>query len=45
MDFDACIARLTGKGAKDAYAWSQLVEESRTSDAWYPGFDRFAQPL
>lgn len=46
MDFDDCIARLTGKDAKDAYAFTrQIVEESRTSDAWYPGFDRFAELL
>lgn len=46
MDFDACIARLTGKDAKDAYAFTQqIVEESRASDAWYPGFDRFAELL
>lgn len=43
MDFDACIARLTGKDAKDAYAFTQqIVEESRVSDTWYPCFDRFA---
>ena len=43
MDFDTCIARLTGKDAKDAYAFTQqIVEESRASDAWYPCFDRFA---
>ncbi|MBS1401864.1 MAG: SufBD protein [Oscillospiraceae bacterium] len=46
MDFDACIARLTGKDAKDAYAFTQrIVEESRASDTWYPGFDRFAALL
>jgi len=46
MDFDACIARLTGKDAKDAYAFAQhIVEESRTSDIWYPCFDRFAELL
>ena len=46
MDFDACITRLTGKDAKDAYAFTQqIVEESRTSDAWYPCFDRFAELL
>lgn len=46
MDFDACITRLTGKDAKDAYAFTQqLVEESRASDAWYPCFDRFAELL
>ena len=46
MDFDACIIRLTGKDAKDAYAFTQqIVEESRTSDAWYPCFDRFAELL
>lgn len=46
MDFDACIARLTGKDAKGAYAFAQqIVEKSRASDAWYPGFDRFAELL
>ena len=46
MDFDACVACLTGKDAKDAYAFTQqIVEESRTSDAWYPCFDRFAELL
>ena len=46
MDFDACIARLTGKDAKDAYAFArQVTEESRASDAWYPCFDRFAALL
>ena len=43
MDFDACIARLTRKDAKAAYAFTQqIVAESRDSDAWYPCFDRFA---
>ena len=46
MGFDACITRLTGKDAKDAYAFTQqIVEESRTSDAWYPCFDGFAELL
>ena len=46
MDFDACIARLTGKDAKDAYAFTQrIVEESRASDSWYPCFDRFSELL
>lgn len=46
MDFDACIARLTGKDTKDAYAFAQrITEESRTSDIWYPCFDRFAALL
>lgn len=46
MDFDACIARLTGKATKDAYAFTQqIVEESRVSDAWYSCFDRFAELL
>ena len=46
MGFDACITRLTGKDAKDAYAFTQqIVEESRVSDAWYPCFDRFAELL
>lgn len=43
MDIDACIARLTGKNAKDAYAFAQqITAESRESDAWYPYFDQFA---
>ncbi len=43
MDFDACIARLTGK---DAYAFTQqIAEESRASDIWYPCFDRFTELL
>ncbi len=46
MDFDACIARLTGKDAKDDYAFArQITEESRTSQIWYPCFDRFAPLL
>ena len=46
MDFVDCIARLTGKDAKDAYAFTQqIVEESRVSDTWYPCFDRFAELL
>ena len=46
MGFDACIARLTGKDAKDAYAFArQVAEQSRASDAWYPCFDRFAELL
>lgn len=46
MNFDVCIARLTSKDVKDAYAFTQqIVEESRASDAWYPCFDRFAELL
>ena len=46
MDFDACIARLTGKDTKDAYAFTQqITAESRVSDTWYPCFDRFAELL
>ena len=46
MDFDACITRLTGKDAKDAYAFTQqIVAESRASDVWYPCFDRFSELL
>ncbi len=46
MDFDDCIARLTGKDAKGAYAFTQqIVEESRASGAWYLCFDRFAELL
>ena len=43
MDIAACIARLTGKNAKDAYAFAQqIAAESRESDIWYPYFDQFA---
>lgn len=46
MDIDACIARLTGKEAKDAYAFAQqIAAESRESDAWYPYVDQFAALL
>lgn len=46
MDFDTCISRLTGKDAKNAYAFTQqIAAESRVSDAWYPYFDRFAELL
>lgn len=42
MDIDACIARLTGKDAKDAYAVTrQITAESRDADTWYPYFDQF----
>ena len=42
MNFDAGIARLTGKDAKDAYAFArQITEESRASGAWYPYVDDF----
>ena len=46
MDVDACIARLTGKDAKDAYDFTrQIAEESAASDIWYPCFDCFAALL
>ena len=46
MDIDACIAQLTGKDAKAAYALTQqITAESRGSDTWYPYFDRFAELL
>lgn len=46
MDIDACVTRLTGKDAKDAYAFTrQITAESRESDAWYPCFDQFAALL
>ena len=46
MDIDACIARLTGKDAKGAYAFAQqITAESRESDVWYPYFDQFAALL
>lgn len=42
MGIDACIARLTGKDAKDAYAVTrQITAESRDADTWYPYFDQF----
>ena len=46
MDFNVCIACLTGKDAKAAYALAQqITEESRVSDAWYSHFDDFAALL
>ena len=43
MDIDICIARLTGKDAKDAYALTQqITTESRDTD---PCFDQFAALL
>ncbi len=46
MDIDICIARLTGKDAKDAYALTQqITTESRDTDTWYPCFDQFAALL
>lgn len=46
MDINACIARLTGKDARDAYAFTQqITAESRESDIWYPYFDQFAELL
>ena len=46
MDIDACIARLTGSDAKDAYAFArQITAESRETGAWYPYFDQFAALL
>lgn len=46
MNADVCIARLTGKDAKDAYAFTQqIAAESRDSDIWYPYFDQFAALL
>lgn len=46
MDVNTCIARLTGKDAKDAYAFvQQVTAESRDSDTWYSCFDRFAALL
>ncbi len=42
MNIDACIAGLTGKDAKAAYAFAQqIVTESHASNAWYPCFDQF----
>lgn len=46
MDIDACIARLTGKNAKDAYLFTQqITSESQDSNNWYPYFDQFAALL
>lgn len=46
MDFDTCIARLTGKDARDAYTFArQIAEESEMSDAWYSCFDCFSALL
>lgn len=46
MEIDVCIACLTGKSAKAAYALTQqIAAESRESDAWYSYFDRFAALL
>ena len=46
MDFDTCIACLTGKDTKAAYALAQqITEESRVSDTWYSHFDEFAALL
>ena len=43
MDINDCIARLTGKNAKDAYAFAQqITAESRVSDVWYPHFNDFS---
>ena len=46
MDFDACVACLTGKGVKDACTFAQrITAESRDSGIWYPHFDQFAALL
>ena len=46
MDIKDYIARLTGKDAKDAYAFAQqITTESRESGVWYPYFDSFAALL
>jgi len=46
MDFETCISRLTGKNAKDAYAFAQqIVAESQTSNRWYPYLEHFAALL
>ena len=46
MNINDYIARLTGKDAKDAYAFAQqITAESRASDVWYPHFDGFAALL
>ena len=43
MDIPACIARLTGKDAKDACAYtSRIVEESRGSARWFPCLEAVA---
>ena len=46
MDFNACIACLTGKDAKATYALAQqITAESRASDVCYPHFNNFAALL
>ena len=46
MNINDYIALLTGKDAKDAYAFAQqITAESRASDVWYPHFDGFAALL
>lgn len=46
MDIPACIARLTGKDAKDACAYtSRIVEESRGSARWFPCLEAVAALL
>lgn len=46
MDIDACIAILTGKDAKTAYALTQqITSESRESNTCYPYFDQFSELL
>ncbi len=46
MDIDTCITRLTGKDAKDAYAFTQqITAESRDTDTWYPYLEQFATLL
>lgn len=46
VDIDTCIARLTGKDAKDAYAFAQqITAESRDTGTWYPYLDQFAALL
>ena len=43
MNMDDCITRLTGRDAKDAYAFAQQIAgESRVSNVWYPYLDQFA---
>ena len=46
MEISECIARLTGKDAKDACAWAeQIAAQSRNSDCWAPYPAQFAALL
>ena len=46
MEISECIARLTGKDAKDACAWAeQIAAQRRNSDCWAPYPAQFAALL